>query len=148
MDPCASCDAKLATSVKLHHLKTKHGNRRSMIRLGHYLAFASLYCYATTSIIRFQKGLDSAPGNDSRQASPAFLFQIQQSFSLFRSGFQTAKKPRHPQSPPFKLGRLLLIRQYYANRNCKNGHACAYRSQLSAVVSSLCNVSYRKDCAD
>jgi hypothetical protein len=42
-DPCAFCDAKLATSVKLHHLKAKHGDRRSMIRLGHYLAFASLY---------------------------------------------------------------------------------------------------------
>jgi hypothetical protein len=35
-------------------------------------------------IIRFQKGLDSAPGNDSRQASPAFLVRIQQSSSSFR----------------------------------------------------------------
>jgi hypothetical protein len=55
-DPCAFCNAKLATSVKLHHLKAKHGDRRSMIRLGHYLAFAFPVRYATTGAFASRNG--------------------------------------------------------------------------------------------
>jgi hypothetical protein len=84
-----------------------------MIRLGHYFDFRFPAPLPNYSIIRFQKGLDSAPGNDGRQASPAFLVRIQQSPSSFRLIPKLPKRPRI-HTTTFKLGRLHFIRQYKA----------------------------------
>jgi hypothetical protein len=85
------------------------------------------------SIIRFQKGLDSAPGSDSGQASPAFLVRIQQSFSSFRL---TPNCQKGHASTVQKTWSAAFIRQYYAPaESVKWSCMRPLVSQLPAVVS-------------
>ena len=103
-----SCDAKLATSVKLHPSKDETRESKEHDSSRTLFGFRFPVLLRNDSIIRFQKGLDSAPGNDSRQASlpnPAIVFLI--SFWI-----PNLPKSHASTEPPFKLGRPLFIRQY------------------------------------
>jgi hypothetical protein len=86
------------------------------------------------STIHFQKGLDSALGNGSGQASPAFLFRIQQSPSSIRLPKSHASTQPLPSNFSWPL---FILPNKNAGRNSKRVMLRSYHTSVTPATGGL-----------